>query len=442
MPSTVSIFNRLVFIDPAVSDPLSLMAGVLPQTEVILLDPAEDGVAQITWALAQRSGVESLHIVSHGSPGVLSLAQAKLSPATLPQYRDSVQQWKQALSQGAELLLYGCRVAAGELGAALIEQFQTLVGANIAASTTPVGSASQGGNWTLDVTTGGVAALAFTPAALAAYNSVLADEEGEVLLEEDFSGAGGSTPPTGWQTTVLEGNPVTDVWRFDNPGNRSEISEPFNPGFSDPVAVYDSDFLSDDGVVEDIALESPVFDASEAPGVFLQFDQVYGGIGGGVNASEIFIEASTDGVQWQSVYSSATGGYLINSPTLDLTDELAGAENAQIRFRFDGNWSYLWAVDNIKVVDALPPGVTLPTTLIGVSESNVPDPLSFEFALQSRPDSEVTLNFQVDSTQLQPIAPITFRAPRRATRSTAARALRLCMGSRVATRSTVASATT
>ncbi|NJN56885.1 MAG: hypothetical protein HC879_05005, partial [Leptolyngbyaceae cyanobacterium SL_5_9] len=87
---------------------------------------------------------------------------------------------------------------------------------------------------------------------------------------------------------------------------------------------------------------------------------------------------------------------------------MAGVENAQVRFRFDGNWSFVWALDNVEITDDLAPGIVTPSGLVGVSESNVPDPLDFQFVLQSRPTSDVTLNFTVDGEQLQPIEPITF----------------------------------
>ena len=45
---------------------------------------------------------------------------------------------------------------------------------------------------------------------------------------------------------------------------------------------------------------------------------------------------------------------------------------------------------------------------MGVSEDNIPDPLNFEFALESRPAAEVTLSFGVDGEQLKPIESLTF----------------------------------
>lgn len=238
-----------------------------------------------------------------------------------------------------------------------------------------------------------------TPVVTTLEVPVAATDTSNTLLLEDF------VDLEGWSTNVIAGNPETDQWRFDNPGNREFLEDVLE----NPFAVYDSDALSDDGVAENIAFESPVFDATATDTLFLQFDQYYAGIGGGQYASQSIVEAY-NGSEWIEVYSSDFDGDLVNTPTVDLTDELAGVENAQVRFRFEGDWSFLWAIDNVNVVDYLPPGVTLPSGTIGVSESDVPDPLDFQFALQSRPTAPVTLTFTVDDTQLQSIAPLTFTA--------------------------------
>jgi hypothetical protein len=390
--------QRLVFIDAAVQDYADLAAGAIPGAEVIVLHPYEDGVAQISLALA-RTPVSSIHLVAHGSPGSLQLGNAKLSLDTLTQYQSQLQQWRSALSERAELLIYGCRVADTVVGMAFIQALKGLLGVEVAASTTSVGNSALGGNWDLDVRTGDMtAALAFSREAIATYPTILEDEP-TVFIDEDFSDASSSAPPEGWTVNVIEGNPETDLWRFDNPGNRGFISLP------EPFAIYDSDALSDDDVEENIAFESPVFDASDSEGVFLKFDQEYYGIAAGINASEAFVEAF-NGSEWQEVYSTVEDA--VGTTIVDLTDAVAGVENAQVRFRFDGNWSFVWALDNVEITDDLAPGIVTPSGLVGVSESNVPDPLDFQFVLQSRPTSDVTLNFTVDGEQLQPIESITF----------------------------------
>ena len=231
-------------------------------------------------------------------------------------------------------------------------------------------------------------------------------QQATTLFSENFSNASGSTPPPGWSQTLLEGNPETDQWRFDNPGDRSFLEE---APFEGTAAIYDSDALSNDDTQESVALISPIFDASAAEGAFLQFDQWYFGFTEEEYASQIYVETSTDeGATWDVAYVEDGAGQFNGARLVDLTDAVLGSDSAQLRFRFDGDWSYAWAVDNIEVVDYLAPGVILPTGEVGVSEDNVPDPLDFTFTLQSRPTSDVTLNFVVDGKQLQNIDPITF----------------------------------
>lgn len=234
----------------------------------------------------------------------------------------------------------------------------------------------------------------------------MSEKQPITLFSEDFSGASGTTPPPGWTQVLLEGNPETDQWRFDNPGNRSFIG---TDPLLDPVAVYDSDALSNDGIEESVALISPIFNASAAENVFLLYDQYYFGLTEPEYASEIYIETSHDnGKTWSTVYLENGAGQFDGPRTVDLTDTVAGRETVQMRFRFEGDWSFGWAIDNLEVIDYLPPDVILPSGNVGVGEDNIPDPLNFEFVLKSRPSPAVTLNFVVDDTQLQPIDSLTF----------------------------------
>ena len=68
---------------------------------------------------------------------------------TLKQYAPEVQLW-----DIDNLVLYGCYVAAGDAGEEFVGKLSGLMGANIAASKTLIGSAAKGGNWELEVNTG------------------------------------------------------------------------------------------------------------------------------------------------------------------------------------------------------------------------------------------------------------------------------------------------
>ncbi|WP_199311498.1 FG-GAP-like repeat-containing protein [Anabaena subtropica] len=168
-----SLASSIVFIDTAVTDYESLIAGVKPGNQVFILDPNTDGVEQITRAL-QGWEYNSVHIVSHGSQASLQLGSTWLNAANLDTYTTQLQQWRESLSTNAEILLYGCHVASGEQGMEFVRQLHLLTGANIAASTEKVGSSQQGGSWELDINVGHISTkLAITTAVQIAYPSVL-----------------------------------------------------------------------------------------------------------------------------------------------------------------------------------------------------------------------------------------------------------------------------
>ncbi len=167
--------NRLVFIDPTVDDYQSLEHGVLPDTEIVILDADRDGVEQISELLAQRSGITSLHIVSHGAPGRVYLGNTELGQHTLNRYAGQLINWARAFNDDAQLLLYGCDVAKTELGKVFVQHLSKLTGTVVLASDNRTGSIALGGDWELEVTTkSSTVALAFESATLEAYSAVLA----------------------------------------------------------------------------------------------------------------------------------------------------------------------------------------------------------------------------------------------------------------------------
>ena len=198
---------QLVFIDARVKDCERLAAGVKPGREVFILDPARDGVEQITEAIAlfrREKDVKAIHIVSHGKPNSVQLGSGWLTVENLESYGGQLRKWQKALAPEADILIYGCRVAA-EIGSGwvadgtdggngwvtdvtnvadggsglagnFLQRLSQLTGANIAASDSLTGSTEKGGDWNLRVRAGKVkAGLAFSPKATTEYAWVLAN---------------------------------------------------------------------------------------------------------------------------------------------------------------------------------------------------------------------------------------------------------------------------
>jgi hypothetical protein len=170
----ISAASSIVFIDSRVSDYQTLVSGVQAGTEVHILDSSQDAIAQITQTLIGRSNISSLHILSHGSAGGVQLGADWLGMNTLDRYAPQLQSWARALTDDADILLYGCDVAAGEQGQAFVQSLSQLTGADIAASNDQTGNATLGGDWDLEVSQGTInTPLGFDQLVLAAYEHIL-----------------------------------------------------------------------------------------------------------------------------------------------------------------------------------------------------------------------------------------------------------------------------
>ncbi|MEN9877488.1 MAG: hypothetical protein RLZZ158_527, partial [Cyanobacteriota bacterium] len=141
-PDLVFISRELV-----ASVPQDELAGA----RVVVLEAGHDGIGQIGDALAANPGASVVRLISHGEPGSLLLAGQAITPATLAERADALAGWRQHLAPGAEILLYGCCVAASSEGRSLVDGLAALTGAVVAASVDITGA---GGNLELAYTTG------------------------------------------------------------------------------------------------------------------------------------------------------------------------------------------------------------------------------------------------------------------------------------------------
>ena len=202
--------KQIVFIDSQVEDYQFLAKGVLPEIEKVILDRDRDGIEQITEVLNQKNNFETIHIVSHGSPGCLYLGNNKLSLDTLERYQEKLQTWFNSSTQqdksgsDSRLLIYGCNVAVGDAGAEFINRLQKTIGSIIFASSTPIGNRNKGGNWELDFVAENVGVdLAFGQQTQNTYVHTLIVPEIDLDLD-DSSGATGND----YQASFMPGTPV------------------------------------------------------------------------------------------------------------------------------------------------------------------------------------------------------------------------------------------
>lgn len=121
--------RSLVLIDDAVEDFQSLVKVLLPSSQIIIIKPDYNEIEQITQTLNKYTCLKSLHIISNGSPGCLYLGKSHLSLFTFKSYASQLKNWSVP-----NILLYGCNVAAGNIGKEFVKRLHLLTDANIGAS--------------------------------------------------------------------------------------------------------------------------------------------------------------------------------------------------------------------------------------------------------------------------------------------------------------------
>ena len=151
--------RTIVFIDSQVADAATIAASVPSGAEVVYLDADRDGVEQIADVLDGRTGIDAIHIVSHGSEGRLNLGSAVLTAASMQNaHLDELTAIGAALGADGDILIYGCDFTAGEAGLEAAMVLGGITGADIAASADATGHADFGGDWDLETNVGDIGA--------------------------------------------------------------------------------------------------------------------------------------------------------------------------------------------------------------------------------------------------------------------------------------------
>ena len=167
----------LLLVDSAVESVQQLLQNTHKRIQVAVIDHTKNGVETLLQWLQQFPDLHQVHILAHGAPGRIFLGNTQLSQDTLQSYSEALRRIRQRRSKTQpplDLLLYSCNVAAGEAGTAFVESLHRLTGANVAASSVPVGNAALGGTWHLDTQTSAFpVTLPFAAAAAHRYPGLL-----------------------------------------------------------------------------------------------------------------------------------------------------------------------------------------------------------------------------------------------------------------------------
>ncbi|MCC2634948.1 MAG: hypothetical protein K0S48_2834 [Ramlibacter sp.] len=182
--------QEIVFIMDDVGGYEQLAATLGTSREVVILQGAGDGLQQIAQALEGRSGIDALHVISHGSASGVALGSLTLGSADVEARQPELAAIGRSLAPDADVMLYGCDAGAN---AGLADALAIATGADVALSGDLTGAAALGGDWELEVTSGSIETAPVVDAQLAAaWQEVLAIPSATVTFNNlgNFSNQG------------------------------------------------------------------------------------------------------------------------------------------------------------------------------------------------------------------------------------------------------------
>ncbi|WP_371767262.1 Ig-like domain-containing protein [Massilia sp.] len=353
--------TEIVFIEDNVTDYQALARDLGNGREVVILDSTKDGVQQIAATLAGRSGIDALHIISHGSAGSVNLGALTLDAASARDHQADLNAIGLSMAKGGDILLYGCDTGAGTQGRTFVDDLAIATGADVAASNDITGANALGGDWQLEVSRGDIETASL---ATMHYNQALGVNSALV----DFQ--------TGSFTTVSATHDVL----YQLPTNTAYQLQVHSPSATYPVGELNGNLA-----VEGIFYPGHPLEVSFAGGENFSLSSIalgvhyesmgyipggyggYGSYGGGLPQSTTVTITGED-----------ANGHVVETQTVVLVANSTGANNAQFQtINFSGmtdikvlkidegagaqytNWIY---VDNLNITNIHAQDTTPPTT--------------------------------------------------------------------------------
>jgi hypothetical protein len=168
--------TQLLVLDPRLEGWAGLLAGAEPGVAVLVLDPRRDGLCQLAEVAGEIGPLQAIHIADHGAPGRLRLGSLVLEEQALASRAEDLARLRNGMAPGGALLLWGCEIGAGAVGARFVAALSRALGRDVAASDDRTGPRRLGGDWDLEVVSGLVRASpthAVAAAALEAHPVLL-----------------------------------------------------------------------------------------------------------------------------------------------------------------------------------------------------------------------------------------------------------------------------
>jgi len=297
--------NELVIIDAAVPDLDALLAdfsALHDKPQVALLEAGGDALHQLGKLISESKGLTAVHIFSHGIDGELALGGERITTLDLLAQANEISDWGGAFVEGADILIYGCDVAASADGRNFVDTLARLTSTDVAASSDIAGAASRGGNWQLEYQ----------------HGYVQTDVVVSAKLQQDYE----QTLATYTVTLLTDNATTTEV------GSLRWAIEQANTGSGDIIRFSTSGTIMLDGVLPTITRRVEI-DATTVPGysgaplVTLDGNNI-----GGTTANGLFFNAAS------ADNSAVRGLAIVNMPALGI--RINAADNIFIESNYIG----------------------------------------------------------------------------------------------------------
>ncbi|MCP5143382.1 MAG: DUF4347 domain-containing protein [Gammaproteobacteria bacterium] len=337
------VTREIVFIDETVPDYQILVDQITHGSaagtalEIVTIDSTGDGIAQISEFLSGKDGIDAVHIITHGQAGELSVGGSELNLASLDQYRASLSQWAAALSDTADILLYGCDVAADADGRALVEAIAAITGADVAASEDRTGATTVGADWQLEFTAGAVTTSALRAAddawgyslasvTVSTTNDIVDGNTGSIAL---LIGSPGADGKISLREAVIAANQdaaadtinlASATYTLTRAGDAEQSASTGDLDIVNPLTIVGTGV--DGSVINASAMNDRVFEVLASGSLTLSGLTVTGGNGDSYSGGAVRnagVLSATDVVFAANQIGNADGGTIDSSGTTTLT---------------------------------------------------------------------------------------------------------------------------
>ncbi|HNG61139.1 MAG TPA: DUF4347 domain-containing protein, partial [Cellvibrionaceae bacterium] len=166
--------RELLVLDGAVPNKEVFYRSIKPGVAIAEINSTAPGLPQLIAILQQYKNLAAVHLVSHAEAGVLLLGNSRINAESFKADIQAFAAIDNAMAEGADLLLYGCNLAADAAGGDILRLIKNNTHVDVAASNNATGAANLGGDWQLEIQQGRVdAGLPLNERALKDFTAIL-----------------------------------------------------------------------------------------------------------------------------------------------------------------------------------------------------------------------------------------------------------------------------